>query len=86
MNASVRAGRAYLNFGRDWRTDFTVTIAPEDLKAFRAANIDPASYAGKRVRVRGWIERMNGFEIEAAVPEAIEILPDQARLRSQVAE
>jgi len=86
MNASVRGGRGYLNFGRDWRNDFTVTIAPEDLKAFRAANIDPASYAGKHVRVRGWIERMNGFEIEAAMPEAIEILPEQPRLRSQAAE
>lgn len=82
MNASVRGGRGYLNFGRDWRTDFTVTIAPDDLKVFRDANVDPESYAGKWVRVRGWIEKMNGYEIEAAVPEAIEVLADAPALRS----
>jgi len=74
LNAAVRGGRAYLNFGRNWRTDFTVTISPQDMKSFTAAGIDPRSYAGKRVRVHGSIERMNGPEIEAAVPEAIEIV------------
>lgn len=74
-NAEVRAGRAYLNFGDDWRSDFTVTIAPEDMKHFREAGIDPEGYAGKRVRVRGWIQSLNGPEIEIAAPEAIEVIP-----------
>jgi hypothetical protein len=74
VNAKVSGGRAYLNFGRNWRTDFTVTISPEDMKRFKAANIDPYSYAGKTVRVRGWIDRLHGFEIEAASSEAIEIV------------
>ncbi len=71
-NAEVRGGRAYLNFGADWRTDFTATISPEDMKAFRADNIDPASYAGKTLRVRGVVEQFNGPEIEIAAPEQIE--------------
>lgn len=76
-NASVRGSRAYLNFGQDWRRDFTVTVAPADMKAFRSEGVDPQSYAGKTVRVRGWIDRLNGFEIEAAAPEQIEILSGQ---------
>jgi micrococcal nuclease len=73
-NASVRGSRAYLNFGRDWRRDFTVTIAPNDMTMFRSEGVDPESYAGKAVRVRGWIDRLNGFEIEAAAPQQIEVL------------
>jgi hypothetical protein len=82
-NAAVRGGRAYLNFGADWKTDFTVTIAPDDMKAFRDHDIDPATfYAGKTLRVRGVVEQLNGPEIEIATPEQIEILPD---LRPQTA-
>jgi hypothetical protein len=73
VNAKVSGGRAYLNFGQNWHTDFTVTIAPADMKRFKAASIDPYSYAGKRIRVRGWIDRLHGFEIEAASPDAIEM-------------
>lgn len=72
--ADVRGGRAYLNFGRDWRTDFTATISPDDMKLFRREGIDPRGYAGMRVRVRGWIESMNGPEIEISAPEQIEVL------------
>jgi micrococcal nuclease len=74
VNAKVSGGRAYLNFGQNWRTDFTVTIAPADMKRFKAAGIDPYGYGGKRIRVRGWIDRLHGFEIEAASPDAIEVL------------
>jgi micrococcal nuclease len=74
QNVAVRGSRAYLNFGRNWRTDFTVTISPDDMKAFRASGVDPYSYAGKKLRVRGWIDRLNGYEIEAASPAEIEVL------------
>lgn len=74
QNVAVRGSRAYLNFGRNWRTDFTVTISPEDMKRFGAAGIDPYGYAGKRLRVRGWIDRLNGYEIEATNPAQIEVL------------
>jgi endonuclease YncB( thermonuclease family) len=74
LSAKVTGGRGYLDFGRNWRTDFTATIAPEDMKRFISANIDPESFAGKRVRVRGWIDRLHGFEIEASSPAQIEVL------------
>ena len=81
LNAAVSGGRAYLNFGRNWRTDFTVTISPQDMKSFKADGIDPRKYAGKVIRVRGWIERLNGPEIEVAVPEAIQVLPGSSARR-----
>jgi micrococcal nuclease len=72
--ASVTRGRAYINFGSDYRTDFTVTIDPDDMKTFRQAKFDVRTLAGKRIRVRGWIEFYNGPEITIATPAAIEVL------------
>lgn len=74
VTASVTRGRAFINFGADYRTDFTVTIEPEDMRAFRQAKFDVPSLAGKRVRVRGWVEFYNGPEITIATPAAIEVL------------
>ena len=69
--AEVR-GRAYLNFGADYRTDFTVAIARKHRKHF--AQLDPLGLTGARVRVRGWVELMNGPMIWASHPERIEVL------------
>jgi hypothetical protein len=76
VSANLRGGRGYLDFGPDWHTDFTVTISPDDMENFRAASIDPRGFAGKTVRVRGWVEQRDGPEIAVAVPESIEIIPD----------
>ncbi len=64
----------YLNFGTDWRTDFTLSIARRDRRRFEAAGLDPQSLAGRRVRVRGWLEWYNGPMIEFDHPEQVEIL------------
>lgn len=74
ISADVKDGRAYLDFGSDWRKDFTVTISPDDMKIFRAVGIDPRTYAGMTVRVRGWVEQLNGPEIELPAPEDLEIV------------
>jgi micrococcal nuclease len=71
--ATVR-GRAYLNFGDDWRTDFTVTMSSQSLRRnWRGLSVD--DYEGRRVRVRGWMRDYNGPLIEATHPEQIEVLP-----------
>lgn len=74
--ASVRIGRerAYLNFGPDYRTDFTITISARDTKRLVKDGIDPASWVGKTVRVRGWLSLLNGPEIELTHAEQIELL------------
>jgi micrococcal nuclease len=46
----------YVNFAEDWRHDFTIDIARKDLAAFESSGVDLERLAGKRVRVRGWVE------------------------------
>ena len=73
---SVResGGTIYVNFGRRWSEDFTVTIAKRNERVFSAAGLTPKSLSGRRVRVRGWIEERGGPWVEAARPEQIEVL------------
>ncbi|MBK1669896.1 hypothetical protein CKO28_17820 [Rhodovibrio sodomensis] len=67
-------GRVYLNFGADWRTDFTVTLAPRTARLFAQEGVDVMAYEGKRVQVRGWLERYNRPLIDATHPEQIRIM------------
>lgn len=78
--ASTNKGRAYINFGADYKTDFTVTVGPDDLKLFRQARFDVKKLAGKHVRVRGWVELYNGPEMEISTPAAIQLLDEPAPL------
>ena len=73
---SVRESGAtiYLNFGRRWTQDFTVTIPKRHRQKFSAAGIDPKSLERRSVRVRGWIEQRSGPVIEAEAPEQIELV------------
>ncbi len=73
------AGRVYLNFARDWKSDFTVSVARKDVSVFDAAGIDLKTLAGKRVRVRGWVIWRNGPMIEATHPEQIELIADDPK-------
>jgi hypothetical protein len=63
-----------MNFGRHWTRDFSVVI-PRRLRAtFAAAGVEPKRLAGRRVRVRGYIEQRRGPIIEADAPEQIELI------------
>lgn len=46
----------YLNFGRRWSRDFSVTIRKRNERRFAAAGVDLKALAGRPVEVRGWIE------------------------------
>lgn len=69
--------KVYLNFGPDWRTDFTVLIAARHLKDFRNTGIDPLTLKGKSLHVRGWIKHNFGPMIEVTHPAQIVTLKDQ---------
>ena len=71
--AKVRS-RIYLNFGADYRTDFTASIARSVWSLFKSAGLDPLDLEGREVRVRGWIKDFNGPLIDITHPEQIEIL------------
>lgn len=72
---SVRevGGTIYVNFGRRWSEDFTVTVQKRNERRFAAAGLELKKLAGQRVRVRGTIEERGGPWIEAANPEQIEV-------------
>ena len=64
----------YINFGTDWRRDFTASLATAVVTKDTdgAQRVDALS--GKRVRVRGWIERRNGPMIVLGSLDEIEVL------------
>ncbi len=66
--------RLYLNFGFDYRTDFTVSIEQSDVARFAEAGINLRELEGRIIRVRGWIQAINGPSISIDHPERIEVL------------
>ncbi|WP_448203647.1 thermonuclease family protein [Azospirillum sp. sgz302134] len=72
----TKGSEAYLDFGEDWRTDVTVHIGRAALRDFVKAGIDPLSFEGRIVRVRGWVGLRSGPMIEATHPEQIERVED----------
>ena len=67
-------GTIYLNFGADYKTDFTVGISRSHKKGFEAEGMDILSLRGARIRVRGWLELQNGPVIWLRDPNRLEIL------------
>jgi micrococcal nuclease len=74
LKAVVVRGRAYLNFGENWRKDFTITMSPRTMRRFWRKGPAIDNYQGKKICVRGWLKKFNGPMIEASHPEQIEIL------------
>lgn len=74
--AELDSGRVYLNFGSDWRTDFTVRIDERDRAVFEQAEMDLLSLESYRVRVRGVIRDENGPMIRLTHPLRLEVLAD----------
>jgi endonuclease YncB( thermonuclease family) len=68
------AGRVFLNFGKDWRTDTTVTIPPEARPDFAALGLEPLALARRSVRARGIWQSYNGPSLELRIPAALEIV------------
>lgn len=75
--ASVRESgpTIYVNFGRRRIGDITVTILKRNERSFAAAGLDLRGLAGRRIRVRGWVEARGGERawLEAERPEQIEM-------------
>ncbi|GJL94821.1 MAG: hypothetical protein DHS20C05_12260 [Hyphococcus sp.] len=68
--------RFYLNFGDDYKTDFTVTASASFYKRWAKAGYDLAQYEGRKIRVRGFVDMINGPMIELNHPRQIETLKD----------
>ncbi|WP_430511013.1 hypothetical protein [Pannonibacter phragmitetus] len=64
----------YLNFGRHWASDFTVTIDTRLDAELAAKGIAPEALEGAWVRVRGILQDRDGPLIEVSEPVQIEAL------------
>ncbi len=73
LQVAEKKTRTYINFGDDWKTDFTLSIPPSARGYFQ--DIDFQSWTGKNIRARGWVEKYNGPTITLTHPAQIEILP-----------
>jgi len=67
-------GRTFLNFGANWRRDFTIIIPADVTKQFPPDTLPLARLKGRSMQVRGWIESFNGPSISITHPEQIELL------------
>lgn len=73
---SVResGGTIYVNFGRRWTEDFTVTALKRSERTFSDAGLPLKKLEGRRVRIRGTVEERGGPWIEAMHPAQIEVV------------
>ena len=62
----------YLNFGSDWRTDFTIRL---DRKMIDTAGFDISRLAGTRLRARGVLQESRGPLMDIMHLQQIELLP-----------
>ncbi len=74
VNTSLRKDKLYLNFGEDWKTDFTIAIPKQALQIFKKAGLTPKEWSGKHIRVRGWVEEYNGAMMKVTNPVQINML------------
>ena len=64
LSVGDRSRRLYLNFGKNWSQDFTVSVVKSGKGAFKGGNLvdlaDLQSLAGREVLVRGMLENRKG--------------------------
>ncbi|MGI9406125.1 MAG: thermonuclease family protein [Hyphomicrobiaceae bacterium] len=63
----------YINFGRYWKTDFTLVVEGGAHRLFGKTDALLKRLEGHRIRVRGWIERKDGPMMQLTHPEQIEV-------------
>lgn len=76
-----RSRRTYLNFGRDWADDFTVTIPQPAWDTMRHRGMTAGTLRGRRIRVRGIVEDWRGPAITLGSADLLEILEGEASTR-----
>ena len=83
VSVGERRDRTYLNFGADFARDFAVVVPRRSWDAFKRAGRDAAALKGRRVRVRGLLEPSRAPSMEMRGPDVLELLPDDARRRTE---
>lgn len=60
----------FVNFGPDWKTDFTLKLSGKEAKA-----LVPENWVGERITVRGWVQWMFGPMIEVTTAQQVQVTP-----------
>jgi micrococcal nuclease len=74
FSTAMRNNVFYINFSRDWKTDFTVAVPSDKRLAFSRQGVNLMGLNGKTIRVRGWVRNYNGPMIEISHPQQIEVI------------
>ncbi|MFC2953883.1 hypothetical protein ACFOOP_18235 [Marinicaulis aureus] len=74
LRAEKHGSRFYLNFGEDFREDFTAGAASRLYTRWLKSGVDLAAFDGANIRVRGFVEAINGPSIDLKHPLQIERL------------
>lgn len=74
-----RARWTYLNFGRDFSRDVSVSISKRNWEAMKSAGLSAEGLTGRRVRVRGIVEIRRAPRMEIRSAEMIELLEARGR-------
>lgn len=64
----------FLNFGANWRDDFTISLERSIIRELSRSGYNPREWGGQKVRVRGWLESYNGPHIKLDHTERLEYL------------
>lgn len=77
MSVALKNDYFYINFGEDWKEDFTINMPRKSWRSFNVgsgADFDPELWRGRVIRIRGWVESRNGPMIELTSPQQIEFI------------
>jgi hypothetical protein len=74
VSAARVGGRIYVNFGVDYKTDFTMLAEGDTAMALKAGTPPATALAGYRIRVRGMLDEWNGPLLRLTGPGDMEIL------------
>ena len=66
----------FIDFGRDFRRDFTVMVPLALADGMARSGMPPEGLGGRRVRVRGLIEESGGPAIRLADPVELELVDE----------
>lgn len=74
LSVGKRRTRTYLNFGRNWKQDFTVVIPGSVMQQEVGRDLQISQLQGKKVRIRGILDEWNGPLITLYSLDMLEIL------------
>ncbi len=73
---SQQKSMMYLNFGTDWKSDTTFGLSAQLRQALAKKNIDPKTWIGKDVMVRGFVEQYYGPYINLITPAQLMLIEE----------